>query len=80
MIDSSGHVLGTILEVYNCGASDIVTVEESSSPESDNSQTPRRTVELPFVASYFDLDSEEGEGPIRLVVPKETFDEMWQDR
>ncbi|MBC7660612.1 MAG: 16S rRNA processing protein RimM [Chitinophagaceae bacterium] len=65
--DSQGTFFGTISEVANYGASDIVLIEDGKG----------RTVEVPFVEFYFDMGFDLDGTEIRLIVLSEVFDDTW---
>jgi 16S rRNA processing protein RimM len=70
---SEGKLLGKITHVYNAGASDVATIESSEG----------KTVDVALVAEYvgkkLKLDSLAGRRQLHLVVPADTFDEVWDD-
>ncbi len=71
VLDINGARLGKILEIGNFGASDLVRIVEQS-----EGQKPRY-LELPFVASYFDMSFRSSDRVLRLVVNKDLFDDIW---
>jgi len=68
VVDSQGEMVGKIVEIQNFGASDIVEIDH----------TDRGRLSLPFVSLYFDMDFTGDQEQIRLLVPLDTFDEVWQ--
>lgn len=69
VVDSAGQPVGTLVEVYNTGASDIAVVRSLSGA----------SLEIALVEDYFDFDIPET-GPLRLVVPAAMFEDLWQEK
>lgn len=65
--DSDGVFFGTIKDVVNYGASDIVTVVDDKG----------RIAEIPFVDFYFDMDFDLDGEEIQMVVLADVFDDVW---
>jgi 16S rRNA processing protein RimM len=65
--DSEGLLFGTVTDVNNYGASDIVTIEDDKG----------RTIEIPFVDFYFDMDFDLDGEEILMIVKSDVFDDVW---
>ncbi len=65
--DSDGILFGTIREVVNYGASDIVTIVDDKG----------RSAEIPFVDFYFDMDFDLEAEAIQMIVLSDVFDDVW---
>lgn len=67
VIDSKGKCIGKVTKVHNYGASDVVFVKSEDG----------KSLEIPFVKSYFNMDFEGKEDELHLVVDSSIFDECW---
>ncbi len=67
--DRDGVYIGSITDVVNYGASDIVTVVDAKG----------RIAEIPFVDAYFDMEFEHGSEEIQMTVLAEVFDDVWTE-
>jgi 16S rRNA processing protein RimM len=65
--DANGYPIGSILEIRNFGASDIVAVRNERG----------EIVEVPMVPVYFDMSFGRSDLELKLVVAKEVFDGLW---
>jgi 16S rRNA processing protein RimM len=70
VVDANGQLVGEIFEVRNFGASDLAAVRDNHG----------RSVEIPIVASYFDMNFTRLSPELKLAVKADTFDELWVDR
>jgi 16S rRNA processing protein RimM len=68
VLDLTGKELGVIEDVYDCGASDIVTIRQG-----------HRSADIPLVPTYFDMDFSAAATHLQLQVNGEVFDELWED-
>ncbi len=66
--DVTGRVVGICRKVQNFGASDILLL---------HSVDKQLWLDVPLVASYFDMNFTADAEPLRLVVNLETFDDAW---
>jgi 16S rRNA processing protein RimM len=66
--DIDGAPLGTVVAVANHGASDVIDLEDSLG----------RTLSLPLVASYFDMDFTADSSSLRLRVSADLFSDLWE--
>lgn len=67
VVDRSAKPIGTIREIGNFGASDLVRIVDATG----------KVLELPLVAAYFDMSFRSSDPELRLVVDAELFDESW---
>jgi 16S rRNA processing protein RimM len=67
--DVHGVRLGTIVTVANYGASDVLDLEDGQG----------RTISLPLVANYFDMDFTAGSLALRLHVSADVFSDLWEN-
>lgn len=67
VVDPKGVNLGRIEDVQNYGASDIVVITGGDG----------RSLEIPLVETYFDMDFTYEDPELKLLVPADTFDEAW---
>jgi len=67
VVDSDQAVVGTILRVCNYGSADIVVLGHEQKGE----------LEIPFVATYFDMNFKRGDGQLLMVVSGATFAGLW---
>lgn len=74
VVDCQGEPLGIIADFYNYGASDTVQIVAQD----------QRTLEIPYVDSYFASCDSKGSAnqqqPVALRVPSATFAELWEQR
>lgn len=68
IFDSDGTLLGTVIEVMNYGASDLVEILGKD----------QKKLMLPFTDYYFDMQFDPNDDFLHLVVNKEIFEEFWQ--
>jgi ribosomal 30S subunit maturation factor RimM len=68
VVDATGAVLGKVDYVYNAGASDVISLVAADG----------RTLDLPLVDDYVDLDTPPDAGRIKLRVAADVFEELWQ--
>lgn len=67
VVDPAGKVLGLIKDVQNYGASDIVFI---AAPDG-------KSLEVPFVETYFAMDFSYEDADLKLLVAADTFDDAW---
>lgn len=65
--DSEGVYFGTIKDLVNYGASDIVMIIDEQG----------RSAEIPFVDFYFDMDFNVNDETIQMIVRSDVFDDVW---
>jgi 16S rRNA processing protein RimM len=65
---SDGACLGRVRSVYNAGAGDVLEIEDSKG----------RVLGIPMVSQYVDMSFTRGGDELLLVVPIETFADLWQ--
>lgn len=74
VVGSDDKLLGKVVGLYNSGSSDVMTVVRADG----------QSVDLPLSPPYFDVDAGssalEKDGPVRLLVASDCFDELWQPR
>ncbi len=70
---TDGKMLGKIISVYNAGASDVATVESNEGKRVDIALTDD------YVGKSLHLETVAGRRRLHLVVPTNTFDEVWDD-
>lgn len=70
--DSDGVTLGTVDDIYTTpgGGANLVVVNEAQTGD----------VEIPMVAIYVDMNFARGEPELKLVVPANTFEDVWNER
>jgi ribosomal 30S subunit maturation factor RimM len=66
--DAAGVLIGKVAGVYNAGASDVITIVAADG----------RTLDVPLVDDYVDLDTPIDAGRLMLRVAADVFDELWQ--
>ncbi len=67
--DVDGKLVGTLVQVGNFGASDVVQIRRETGG----------LLEVPFVKVYFDFGFSASDEILRMVVPLSTFDGTWSD-
>lgn len=71
VIDVNGVMIGTVHDVIRMPASvNIVVLRPDSSAD----------VDIPMISTYVDMKFERGSDVLRLTVPVDTFDEIWNPR
>ena len=70
LVDVGGVTLGTVVEVVNYGASDILEILGENG----------RRLAVPMVKQYLDLSFTAAAAELRLVVAAEVFADAWEDR
>lgn len=68
LVDHSGSVVGRIVRVANHGATDFAEVVDAAG----------RTLGVPLVRTYINMDFNPDDTEIRLVVAKDVFDDAWE--
>lgn len=68
VMDSRGSMVGTIDNIYNCGASDIATITNGN-----------KGVDIPIVATYFDMNFSADSPQLQLTVTSDVFDDLWEE-
>jgi ribosomal 30S subunit maturation factor RimM len=70
VVDCAGEPMGRICDLFNYGASDTVQIIADD----------KRTLEIPFVGSYFaDTSTKDHRRPMALNVPRDTFADLWEE-
>ena len=67
VIDEDQVTIGTVEDIYNLGASDVVIIAEQS-----------QKLELPLVDSYFHMNLIDGKSSLKLRVRKGQIEDLWQ--
>ncbi len=67
--DSEAELVGTLVQVGNFGASDVVQIRRDSGG----------LLEVPFVKAYFDFSFTPQDERLRMTVPRSTFAGTWSD-
>jgi ribosomal 30S subunit maturation factor RimM len=71
VIDSDGIVLGTVDNVIKMPASiNIIVLKPDESAD----------VDIPMISDYVDMNFDRGGSELKLMVPGDTFDEIWNAR
>lgn len=68
VVDSDNAAIGVSIDLYNTGATDVLTIRRADG----------KTCDIPVVGTYFVMDFAPGQTPLRLTVPASTFDDTWQ--
>ena len=69
IVDSQDQLIGVVTHVSNHGATDIVELENKKGDSLD----------IAFIPAYFDMNFTSKDSKLHLVVPKENFDDLWQE-
>lgn len=67
VVDVDGVLVGTVLGIYNHGASDLVEIADTSG----------RKVSIAFIDQYFDTAIDANASALKLCVKAELFSEFW---
>lgn len=70
VVDSNGENIGVVKYVSNHGASDIVELENEA----------EETIDIAFIPAYFDMNFSKKDKSLKLIVPKENFEDFWQSK
>lgn len=72
VVDSNGVPVGVVEEVYvsPSGGVNIIVLDEKKNAD----------IEIPMVETYINMNFKRGEAVLHLVVPVDTFEEIWNER
>ena len=71
VIDVDGNIMGTVQDVVRMPASvNLVVLRPDASAN----------VDIPMISDYVEMNFERGSNVLRLTVPADTFDEIWNPR